>query len=255
MDRLKSKNVVVTGAGNGIGESIATLFAKEGAHVLVADIEEKSAINTANKIINNGGNATYHKVDTSDKKSVNKLMNFAVENIGEIDILVNNAAAFVFGKIDEITDEDWFKVFGVNVIGYANCVREILRSFRRMKKGVIVNIASVSSFIAQPEFIPYNSSKGAVLQLTRCLAMDLAKENIRVNALSPGSIRTRATDQHIESLGLDHEESYIEFGKDSLLNRMGRPEEIAYGALFLATEESSFMTGSNMIIDGGASID
>ena len=124
-----------------------------------------------------------------------------------------------------------------------------------MKKGVIVNIASVSSFIAQPEFIPYNSSKGAVLQLTRCLAMDLAKENIRVNALSPGSIRTRATDQHIESLGLDHEESYKEFGKDSLLNRMGRPEEIAYGALFLATEESSFMTGSNMIIDGAASID
>ena len=255
MDRLKSKNVVVTGAGNGIGESIATLFAKEGAHVLVADIEEQSAINIANKIITNGGNATYHVVDTSDKKSVNKLMNFAVENIGEIDILVNNAAAFVFGKIDEITDEDWFKVFGVNVIGYANCVREILPSFRRQKKGVVVNIASVSSFIAQPEFIPYNSSKGAVLQLTRCLAMDLAKENIRVNALSPGSIRTRATNRHIESLGLDHEESYKEFGKASLLNRMGRPEEIAYGALFLATEESSFMTGSNMIIDGGASID
>lgn len=255
MDRLKSKNVVVTGAGNGIGESIAILFAKEGASVVVADLEEKSAINTVNKIVANGGNATYLQVDTSDKKSVNKLMNFAVDNIGEIDILVNNAAAFVFGKIDEITDEDWFKVFRVNVIGYANCVREILPSFRRMKKGVVVNIASISSFIAQPEFIPYNSSKGAVLQLTRCLAMDLAKENIRVNALSPGSIRTRATDKHIESLGLDHEESYKEFGKDSLLNRMGRPEEIAYGALFLATEESSFMTGSNMIIDGGASID
>lgn len=255
MDRLKSKNVVVTGAGNGIGESIAILFAKEGASVVVADLEEKSAINTVNKIVANGGNATYLQVDTSDKNSVNKLMNFAVDNIGEIDILVNNAAAFVFGKIDEITDEDWFKVFGVNVIGYANCVREILPSFRRMKKGVVVNIASISSFIAQPEFIPYNSSKGAVLQLTRCLAMDLAKENIRVNALSPGSIRTRATDKHIESLGLDHEESYKEFGKDSLLNRMGRPEEIAYGALFLATEESSFMTGSNMIIDGGSSID
>ena len=120
---------------------------------------------------------------------------------------------------------------------------------------MVVNIASVSSFIAQPEFVPYNSSKGAVLQLTRCLAMDLAKENIRVNAVSPGSIKTRATVIHIERLGLDHEESYREFGKDALLNRMGRPEEIAYGALFLASDESSFMTGTNMIIDGGASID
>ena len=118
-----------------------------------------------------------------------------------------------------------------------------------------MNIASVSSFIAQPEFIPYNASKGAVLQLTRCLAMDLAEHNIRVNAVCPGSIKTRATDVHIRSLGLEPEESYDEFGQDALMKRMGEPSEIAYGALFLASDESSFMTGAHIVIDGGATID
>ena len=255
MNRLKSKNVIVTGSGNGIGASIAKLFSNEGANVVVADIEDVSGKKIVEEITDNGNKAIYQNVDTSNSESVKNLIQSSVEEIGEIDILINNAAAFVFGTVETITNVDWAKVFGVNVIGYANCVREVLPSFREKNKGVVVNIASVSSFIAQPEFVPYNSSKGAVLQLTRCLAMDLAKENIRVNAVSPGSIKTRATDIHIERLGLDHEESYREFGKDALLNRMGRPEEIAYGALFLASDESSFMTGTNMIIDGGASID
>ena len=121
--------------------------------------------------------------------------------------------------------------------------------------GAIVNIASVSSFIAQPEFIPYNASKGAVAQLTRCLAMDLAEDNVRVNAVCPGSIRTRATDRHISSLGLDPEKAYVEFGQDSLMKRMGTPDEIASGALFLASDEASFMTGAHIVIDGGATID
>ena len=255
MNRLKSKNVIVTGSGNGIGASIAKLFSNEGANVVVADIEDVSGKKIVEEITDNGNKAIYQNVDTSNSESVKNLIQSSVEEIGEIDILINNAAAFVFGTVETITNDDWAKVFGVNVIGYANCVREVLPSFREKNKGVVVNIASVSSFIAQPEFVRYNSSKGAVLQLTRCLAMDLAKENIRVNAVSPGSIKTRATDIHIERLGLDHEESYREFGKDALLNRMGRPEEIAYGALFLASDESSFMTGTNMIIDGGASID
>ena len=255
MNRLKSKNVIVTGSGNGIGASIAKLFSNEGANVVVADIEDVSGKKIVEEITDNGNKAIYQNVDTSNSESVKNLIQSSVEEIGEIDILINNAAAFVFGTVETITNDDWAKGFGVNVIGYANCVREVLPSFREKNKGVVVNIASVSSFIAQPEFVPYNSSKGAVLQLTRCLAMDLAKENIRVNAVSPGSIKTRATDIHIERLGLDHEESYREFGKDALLNRMGRPEEIAYGALFLASDESSFMTGTNMIIDGGASID
>ena len=202
-----------------------------------------------------GGDAVYVGTDTSDSASVKAAVAAAVAAYGEVDLLVNNAAAFVFGKVEDVTQDDWMKVFGVNVIGYANCVREVLPSMRRANGGAIVNIASVSSFIAQPEFIPYNTSKGAVAQLTRCLAMDLAKDNIRVNAVCPGSIKTRATDRHIESLGLDKDEAYTEFGQDSLLKRMGEPEEIASGVLFLASDEASFMTGAQMVIDGGATID
>ena len=160
----------------------------------------------------------------------------------------------MFGKVEEVTDADWARVFGVNVIGYANCVREVLPTFRKAGGGAVVNIASVSAFIAQPEFIPYNASKGAVSQLTRCLAMDLAPDNIRVNAVCPGSIKTRATDMHIDSLGLDREQSYIDFGQSALMKRMGEPKEIASVVAFLASDDASYMTGAHVIVDGGMSI-
>ena len=129
------------------------------------------------------------------------------------------------------------------------------RALRGNGGGAIANLASVSAFIAQPSFIPYNSSKGAVLQLSRCLAMDLAVDNIRVNAVCPGAIKTRATDRHISSLGLDPEQAYEEFGQDALMKRMGNPREIAYGVLFLASDEASYVTGEYLVIDGGATID
>ena len=251
---INGKTAIVTGSGNGIGRAIAMRFAAEGAKVTVADIEEDAGQSTVDMIREAGGHAIFSHTDTTDSGAIRDTVGTTQEVHGEIDILVNNAAACVFGKIEDITQGDWSKVFGVNVIGYANCVREVLPSMRTQTGGVIVNIASVSSYIAQPEFIPYNASKGAVAQLTRCLALDLAPDNVRVNAICPGSIRTRATDRHIESLGLDPEESYEEFGADSPMNRMGKPSEIASGALFLASDESSFMTGAHIVIDGGATI-
>lgn len=253
--RLEDKNAIVTGSGNGIGRAIARRFASEGAKVTVAELEEDSGRETVELIKQAGGTAVHVQTDTSDSASVKAAVTEAIAAYGEVDLLVNNAAAFVFGKIEDVTQDDWTRVFGVNVIGYANCVREVLPSMRRSSGGAIVNIASVSSFIAQPDFIPYNTSKGAVAQLTRCLAMDLAKDNIRVNAVCPGSIRTRAADRHIAMLGLDPKEAYEDFGKDSLMKRMGRPEEIASGVLFLASDEASFMTGAHIVIDGGATID
>lgn len=252
---LEGQTAVVTGSGNGIGRAIAVRFAQEGARVTVAEIEEDSGRETVDLITQAGGKAIFAKTDTTDTDSIQQMVGSTTSAHGEIDVLVNNAAAFVFGKVEDVTQDDWAKVFGVNVIGYASCVREVLPSMRRQNGGAIVNIASVSSFIAQPEFIPYNSSKGAVAQLTRCLAMDLSVDNIRVNAVCPGSIRTRATDRHIASLGLDPDEAYVDFGKDSLMKRMGKPEEIASGALFLASAEASFMTGAHIVIDGGATID
>jgi NAD(P)-dependent dehydrogenase (short-subunit alcohol dehydrogenase family) len=251
---LEGKNAIVTGSGNGIGRAIAMRFAAEGAKVTVAEIEEDTGQATVDLITQAGGTAIYSRTDTTDSVSVKAAVAATNAAHGEVDVLVNNAAAFVFGKVEDVTEADWAKVFGVNVIGYANCVREVLPSMRKQNGGAIVNIASVSSFIAQPEFIPYNASKGAVAQLTRCLAMDLAIDNIRVNAVCPGSIRTRATDRHIAELGLDPEESYEDFGNTSPMKRMGKPSEIASGALFLASGEASFMTGAQIVIDGGATI-
>jgi NAD(P)-dependent dehydrogenase (short-subunit alcohol dehydrogenase family) len=253
--RLSGKHAIITGSGNGIGKATALLFASEGASVTVAELERDDGEQTATEIASAGGNAQFVHVDISDEDSVREMVAAAADAFGPPGVLVNNAAAFVFGGIEEITDADWAKVLGVNVIGTSHCVRHVLPYMRSLDGASIVNIASVSSFIAQPEFIPYNASKGAVLQLTRCLAMDLAREGIRVNAICPGSIKTRATDHHIASLGLVPDEAYMEFGQDSLMKRMGEPAEIASGALFLASDESSFMTGAHIVIDGGATID
>ena len=252
--RLEGKKAIVTGGGTGIGEAICKRFAAEGAELAIAELEDENGQSTADDINSSGGRAKFIHTDTSDSESVKSMVETAVDEFGQIDILVNNAAAFVFGKVEDVTADDWARVFGVNVIGYANCVREVLPSFREAGKGTVVNIASVSAFIAQPEFIPYNASKGAVAQLTRCLAMDLAPENIRVNAICPGSIKTRATDMHIASLGLVPDEAYEEFGQDALMKRMGEPSEIASVAVFLASDDASYMTGAHVIVDGGMSI-
>ena len=255
--RLTGKTAIVTGGGTGIGEAICMRFASEGANIVVAELESENGQSTAGAINAADGESRsiFCQTDTSDEASVAAMVDCAVSEFGTVDILVNNAAAFVFGRVEDVTMDDWKRVFGVNVIGYANTVRSVLPTFRKAGGGAVVNIASVSSFIAQPEFVPYNSSKGAVAQLTRCLAMDLAPDNIRVNGICPGSVKTRATDKHIDSLGLDREQSYVEFGQDSLMRRMGEPSEIASVALFLATDDASFMTGAHVVVDGGASID
>jgi NAD(P)-dependent dehydrogenase (short-subunit alcohol dehydrogenase family) len=252
---IEGKTAIVTGSGNGIGRATAIRLAAEGAKVTVAEIEIDSGHETVELITKAGGTAIYSHTDTTDSGMIKETVAATIAAHGDVDILVNNAAAFVFGKVEDVTQDDWMKVFGVNVIGYANCVREVLPSMRKQNGGAIVNIASVSSFIAQPEFIPYNSSKGAVAQLTRCLALDLGADHIRVNAICPGSIHTRATDKHIDSAGLDPEEALIGMGADAPLNRMGKPSEIASGVLFLASDESSFMTGAQIVIDGGATLD
>ena len=254
MKRFQGKTVIVTGGGTGIGEAICHRFADEGANVLIAELETDNGEATAANINANSGTAVFCETDTSNSDSVRSMIACAVKHFGTVDILVNNAATFVFGKVEDVTDADWARVFGVNVIGYANTVREVLPTFRKAGGGAVVNIASVSSFIAQPEFIPYNASKGAVAQLTRCLAMDLAPDNIRVNAVCPGSIKTRATDMHIASLGLDREQSYIDFGQDALMKRMGEPREIASVVAFLASDDASYMTGTHVVVDGGMSI-
>ena len=252
--QLKNFNTVVTGSGTGIGKAIAHRFAKEGARGLIAEIDEIGGKETENLIINAGGYAKFHKTDISNEDSVKNMISETVSTLGGIDILVNNAAAFIFGGIDEVSRKDWEKVLNVNVLGYANCVKYSLPFLKESKYASIVNIASVSSFIAQPKFVPYNTSKGAIAQMTKCLAMDLAEFNIRVNAVCPGAIYTRASERHMDFLGIDYETGKNDFGNNSLMKRMGTTEEIANGVLFLASDQSSYITGELLVIDGGSTI-
>ena len=253
--RLKGKNAIVTGSGAGIGRATAIRFSEEGARVMVAELDEASGTQTVEAIRRAGGDARFHRTDVSDSGEVERMVEAAAAEIGPLNVLVNNAAAFVFGRIEEVSADDWAKVLGVNVLGYANTVRAVLPRMREAGGGAIVNVASMSGFIAQPEFVPYNTSKGGVMQLTRCLAMDLANDRIRVNGVCPGPIYTQASERHMDFLGIDREEGRRLFGQDTLLKRMGEPLEIANGILFLASDEASFITGAHLVIDGGATID
>ena len=170
---------------------------------------------------------------------------------GPVDDAVNDAAAFGFGEVQDVTDADWQRVFGVNVIGQAYCVKHVLPVMKEAGGGAIVNIASVSGYTAQPAFIPYSASKGAVMQLTRCLAMDLAPYNIRVNCVCPGSVITQATELPRKFVGLDQEPFLVEAANSNFMKRNSDPREIAYGALFLAADEASFVTGTPLVMDGG----
>lgn len=250
--RLRKKVAIVTGGGAGIGRAISELFAEEGAKVVIADIDLNGGKKTESLIRDMNGDASFIETDISNEANVQSLVNHAVSIYGAVDILINNAAAFVFGEIQDVTDTDWEKVFGVNLIGSSYCVRNVIPIMSHSGGGAIVNIASVSGFVAQPGFIPYNVSKGAVMQLTRSLAMDLASKNIRVNCVCPGAVKTQASELHRKFVGQDQKTFDEQAANSNFLKRVAQPREIAYGALFLASGESSFMTGASLVIDGGA---
>ena len=250
--RLENKVAIVTGGAAGIGRAICEVFAAEGAKVVIGDINAEGGRETVRLIENAGGSAVFVPTDVSQETQAQALVEKAVSEYGAVNVLVNDAAAFVFGQVQDVTDADWQRVLGVNVLGPSYMVKHALGPMKAVGGGSIVNIASVSSFVAQPAFVPYNTSKGALLQLTRCLAMDLAPDNIRVNCVCPGAILTQATEQHRRFTGEERDKFLSEAANSNFLKRFGQPKEIAYGALFLASDESSFMTGQPLIIDGGA---
>jgi NAD(P)-dependent dehydrogenase (short-subunit alcohol dehydrogenase family) len=247
--RLKNKVAIITGGGSGIGRATCQRFAEEGARVVVADVNQKGGKETVALLPK--GKGAFFKADVSQEDQVKRLIKAAVKAFGKLDILVNNAAAFVFGRVEDTTLEDWNRVLGTNVLGPAWCVKHAVPEMKKAGGGAIVTIGSISSFIAQPDYVPYNTSKSALINMTRCLAMDLAQFNIRANVVCPGVIRTPTLIRLIEEWKMTPEDIQREWGNYHLLKRLGEPREIANAVLFLASDEASFVTGTHLMVDGG----
>ena len=248
--RLANKTAIITGVGAGIGEAIAIRFAEEGARLVLNDISEPPAQATLTKVTDLGAQAVLAVADISQEAGAHSIAEAASERFGAIDILVNNAADFTQKSVEHAAIADWQKVLGVNVIGTALVSKHAIPHMKA-RGGSIVNIASMSAIIAQPDFATYNSSKGAMLTMTKCMALDLAPYKIRVNSICPGCILTSASYREIERLGMTFEQWRDRAAPLHMLNRLGEPREVANAALFLASDESSFITATHLMVDGG----
>jgi dihydroanticapsin dehydrogenase len=243
---------IVTGGGAGIGRATCELFAEEGAAVVVAERDPATGQETARHITGKGGRALFVQTDVADEASVRRMAAEAVRAYGQINVLVNNAAVFVLHGI-EATPEDWRQILDVNVMGPALCAKHVVPEMRKAGGGAIVNLSSISSFIAQPNFWTYNASKAAVANLTRCMALDLAPDNIRVNAVAPGAVWTQIVQRLTREAGMDRAAADRDpgWGGAHMIKRIAEPREIAYAILFLASDEASFITAENLMVDGG----
>jgi dihydroanticapsin dehydrogenase len=252
MQRLKDKVAVVTGGGAGIGRATCQLFAEEGAAVVVAERDEATGRDAAEQITRRGGRALFVRTDVADEASIRAMVAAAVRAFGKINVLVNNAAVFVLRGI-EATPEEWRQILDVNVVGVALVTKHVVPAMRKAGGGAVVNLSSISSFIAQPNFWTYNATKGAVAELTRCMALDLAPDNIRVNAVAPGAVWTQIVQRLTREAGMDRAAADRDpsWGGAHMIKRIAEPREIAYAILFLASDEASFVTAENLMVDGG----
>ena len=247
--RLTGKRALVTGAGSGIGRAIAFAFAREGARVQSSDLNRESAQETARRIVAEGGSAVARQCDVSDPEAARQAIAAMRTEFGGIDVLVNNGAWFPErAPLAEVPEETWEKCLSVNVTGPFLMSRCAIPLMARGGGGSIIHIASQMAKVAHYGQTPYCTAKGALLMLAKGIALDHAKDRIRCNTLSPGGIGTPAMARQYGSL----ENAEKQWGAPMHpLGRLGRSEEIAAGAVFLASDESSFMTGADLLIDGG----
>jgi NAD(P)-dependent dehydrogenase (short-subunit alcohol dehydrogenase family) len=249
--RLKDKTAVVTGAGAGIGRAIARTFAQEGANVIVADINSRAAEETASQIGADGGSAVAVHTDVADPDSVKQLVRATLNRFQLVHVLVNNAAIQVNKKVEDTTFEEWNRQMAVNVGGVFLCSKHFLPHLREVR-GSIVNMSSVNGTFVEPMCAGYCATKGAILAFTKALAIDYGGEGLRVNAICPGYIDAGLAEGYFLAQP-DPDAARVQAGKLHALKRIGKPEEVAKLAVFLASNEASFMTGSAVMVDGGFS--
>lgn len=248
--RLANKVAIVTGGGSGIGRGIAQMFAEEGANVLIADWETAGGEETVGLIREAGGQAEFVQTDVSSSAAVEGFVQVALEKWSKVDILVNNAGIVRLGSVTESSEENWDQVLNVNLKGVFLCSKFVIPAMIDAGGGAIVNIASVGGIVGPEGMAAYGSAKAGVINLTRQMAVDYGPQGIRVNCISPGTIVTPM--HYAFYTPEEQEETLAKWAANKPLRKVGQPKDIAYAAVYLASDESSFVSGINLIVDGGA---
>jgi NAD(P)-dependent dehydrogenase (short-subunit alcohol dehydrogenase family) len=253
MSRLQDKSILITGASSGIGRAIALRFASEGARLVLADIDPRpreGGIPTAEFLRDSGCEVEFVLADVSSEADTTRAVAIAVEKYGRIDVLVNDAAISVGKMLADTSLDEWNRVVAVNMTGVFLCMRAAVRQMltqqvRNGTRGRIVNISSQHGMVASPEDVSYGTSKAGVVYMTRQVAVDYAKHDIICNAVAPGKILTGKSGRAVEPKWLEYSRTRTP------LPRLGKPDDVASAALFLASDEATFITGENLMVDGG----
>ncbi|MFC5470510.1 SDR family NAD(P)-dependent oxidoreductase [Cohnella suwonensis] len=249
--RLSNKVVLISGAGSGIGKCSAELFAREGATVVIGDVNEEAGAGVAQAIREAGGSAHFVRLDVTDEASTMAAVAEAIEKFGRVDVLFNNAGISGVGALHEVKPDDWDRVVGVNLKGVYLLSKAVVPHMMALKRGSIINMSSCAAEIGLARRAVYSATKGAVLALTKAMQVDYAPYGIRVNALLPGTIMTPFVEKYLSTSYDDPEKAIESIKNRQLSGQLGRPEDVANAALFLASDESGFMMGSPMYVDGG----
>lgn len=249
--RSKGKTAIITGSASGIGKACAKLFAKEGAEVVVADIETENGKKTVKEIEDQGGKAMFIKVDVTDSNSVKRMIEKTVEKYGKLDVLHNNAGVYVTGPTENLSIETWDRVLDINLRGVFLGCKYAIPQMKKKGKGVIINTGSESAVSGFANQIAYDASKGGVLSMTESLAAELAPD-IRVNCVNPGRVFTPMIEKHLKKLPKNKaEEMKKKIAETVPIGRWVSPIDVAEAVVFLASDQASAITGASIAVDGG----
>lgn len=250
--RVKGKVALVTGAALGIGNSCARLLAENGAAVAATDVLDAEGERVADEIRQSGGTCRYWHLDVSKEGEVESVMQSVKEEFGRITVLVNNAGISGVDKpTHELESEDWDELMAVNLKGVFFCTKHALRQMLEVQQGSIINVSSIYGIVGAPDVPPYHASKGAVRLMTKTDALLYAERGIRVNSVHPGFIWTPMVEHYLQSKGGNIDEHKMGLAALHPVGRIGDPDDVSYGILYLASDESKFVTGAELIIDGG----